>query len=448
MISRLTKFINELSSLGKVLTTEEQVDKVPRILPQAKWDIKVIDIREAKDISIMTLDALVGNRRTYEMNMDDLKKEQMLNEKSMALKVSDEEEFDLDDKQMAFLEKNFKKFLRKGKGNERKETSTKKWSNEKSQFGCYKCGKIDHHIKDCPQWEIKWRKERAEKERTAKQKEECAMIAAWGSGTEESNSDLEEVENSEEECAEEAAWGSETEESETNETSLMAAGDSNLEEEENYEKFECMELKSCKTITDEQNSCLKKQVEKLEYFNLDLKSEVLKMSITGQGKEKLSETEIKLAKVKGSKHWYMDSACSKHMTGDKYKFLSLIAFKGGSVSFGDGKKGTIVGVEKIGKSKSKALEEVYYVNMLKHNLFNISQLCDKGNKVIFTSEGCRVEKLDTKEVVLTAKRHRNVYKVDIMGMSGTTLKCLNEMANDPLLWHKRLGHASLKQINK
>jgi len=75
----------------------------------------------------------------------------------------------------------------KGKGNERKETSTKKWSNKRSQFGCYKCGKTDHHIKDCPQWEIEWRKERAKKERTAKQKKECAMVAAWGSGTKESD---------------------------------------------------------------------------------------------------------------------------------------------------------------------------------------------------------------------------------------------------------------------
>jgi len=113
MITRLTKLINELSSLRKVLTTEKQVDKVMRILPKAKWDIKVTAIREVKDISIMTLDELVGNRKTYEMNMDDLKKEEMLNEKSMALKESDEEESDLDDEHMAFLAKNFKKFLKR-----------------------------------------------------------------------------------------------------------------------------------------------------------------------------------------------------------------------------------------------------------------------------------------------------------------------------------------------
>lgn len=79
--------INELSSLGKVLNTEEQVDKVLRILPKNEWDVKVTTIIEAKDISIMTLDKHVGNLRTYEMNMYELKNEEMLREKTFALKV-------------------------------------------------------------------------------------------------------------------------------------------------------------------------------------------------------------------------------------------------------------------------------------------------------------------------------------------------------------------------
>lgn len=72
MITRFTSLVNELSSLGKDLTTEEQIDKVLKILPKAKWDVKVTAIREAKDISTMTLDELVENLKTYEMNMNDL----------------------------------------------------------------------------------------------------------------------------------------------------------------------------------------------------------------------------------------------------------------------------------------------------------------------------------------------------------------------------------------
>lgn len=95
------------------------------------------------------------------------------------------------------------------------------------------------------------------------------------------------------------------------------------------------------------------------------------------------------------------------MTGDKLKFLSLAPMKEGKVSFGDGKKkGTVIGVGKIGRNESRALEEFYHVDGLKHNLLSISQLCDKANKVTLTSIGCRVKKLDTKEIVLIAKRHK------------------------------------------
>lgn len=51
MITRLTLLVNELSSLGKVLSTEEQVEKALRILPKSKWDVKVTAIREAKDLT-------------------------------------------------------------------------------------------------------------------------------------------------------------------------------------------------------------------------------------------------------------------------------------------------------------------------------------------------------------------------------------------------------------
>ena len=73
--------MNELSSLGKILT-EEQVDKVLRILSKNKWNVKVIAITEAKDISIMTLDELMGNLIIYEININDLK-EKMLHRKTL-----------------------------------------------------------------------------------------------------------------------------------------------------------------------------------------------------------------------------------------------------------------------------------------------------------------------------------------------------------------------------
>ena len=41
--------------------------------------------------------------------------------------------------------------------------------------------------------------------------------------------------------------------------------------------------------------------------------------------------------------WYIDSGCSKHMSGDKSKFLSLTEHKPGNVTFGNDASGKIKG---------------------------------------------------------------------------------------------------------
>ena len=66
--------------------------------------------------------------------------------------------------------------------------------------------------------------------------------------------------------------------------------------------------------------------------------------------------------------WFVDSGCSRHMTGEKSNFLSLAATQGGSAAFGNGKSGTIIGIGKIGESLSNSIEDVYLVDGLKHNL--------------------------------------------------------------------------------
>jgi hypothetical protein len=50
--------------------------------------------------------------------------------------------------------------------------------------------------------------------------------------------------------------------------------------------------------------------------------------------------------------WFLDSGCSRHMTGDKNKFTSLTLKDGGNVKFGDNSKGKIIGIGNIGKTHS------------------------------------------------------------------------------------------------
>ncbi|XP_069148130.1 MAR-binding filament-like protein 1 [Solanum lycopersicum] len=86
-----------------------------------------------------------------------------------------------------------------------------------------------------------------------------------------------------------------------------------------------------------------------------------------------------VSEMSNSQCWYMDSGCSKRMTCDIKNFLSLKTLQGGGVSFGDGKKGYILGVGKVGRSLEDTIDIVYHVNGLKYRLLSVSQICDKGN---------------------------------------------------------------------
>ena len=91
------------------------------------------------------------------------------------------------------------------------------------------------------------------------------------------------------------------------------------------------------------------------------------------------------------KKWYIDSGCSKHMTGDVSKFTTISPKKSGHVTYGENNKGKIIGVGKIGTNSSTPIENVLPVEGFKHSLLSVSQLCDKGYKVSFDSEKCVIK---------------------------------------------------------
>jgi hypothetical protein len=109
--------------------------------------------------------------------------------------------------------------------------------------------------------------------------------------------------------------------------------------------------------------------------------------------------------------WYIDSGCSKHMTGDKSKFLTLSDSKSGNVTFGNDAPGKIKGkgIVSLSNGKRKA-QDVLFVEGLKHNLLSVSQVCDRGCEVIFTSKDCRIKFVDSGQLVAKGIRtENNVY---------------------------------------
>jgi len=83
------------------------------------------------------------------------------------------------------------------------------------------------------------------------------------------------------------------------------------------------------------------------------------------------------------------NGCSKHMTGDQDKFLSMKRKEKGSVTFGDNVSAKIFGkgTTSLGNNKVKE-ENVLLVENLNPNLLSVSQICDQGHILIFDFKKC------------------------------------------------------------
>ncbi|XP_069148277.1 uncharacterized protein [Solanum lycopersicum] len=121
MFTKFSSITNELRSLGEPISMTKQVRKVLRILPNS-WESKVDAIIEAKDLKVLTMDALIGNLKTHEMNRNyNLSKKDAKKDKSLMLKYkSDEDSSDDDDMEYLISDT------------------------------CYKCGKAGNFIRECP----------------------------------------------------------------------------------------------------------------------------------------------------------------------------------------------------------------------------------------------------------------------------------------------------------
>ena len=90
----------------------------------------------------------------------------------------------------------------------------------------------------------------------------------------------------------------------------------------------------------------------------------------------LCYTALTALKAHDSCLWYLNSGCSKHMTGNKGLFKTLFEGKIGTVTFGDGSKSVIKGIGTVDIPGLPVFEDVWYVDGLKANLLSISQICD------------------------------------------------------------------------
>ncbi|KAJ9553429.1 hypothetical protein OSB04_017474 [Centaurea solstitialis] len=146
--------------------------------------------------------------------------------------------------------------------------------------------------------------------------------------------------------------------------------------------------------------------------------------------------------------WYMDSGCSKHMTGRKELLANFKQKYGGNVRFGNKLSAPIMGYGDILHHKI-TINKVAYVEGLSHNLLCIGKFCDKGLEVNFRETRCCVRTYEGQELI-EGTRRSNLYTVNFQKQRPFTEICLLSKAtsNQNVLWHRRLSHLNYATINQ
>ncbi|GKB23114.1 retrovirus-related pol polyprotein from transposon TNT 1-94 [Tanacetum coccineum] len=113
--------------------------------------------------------------------------------------------------------------------------------------------------------------------------------------------------------------------------------------------------------------------------------------------------------------WYLDSGCSKHMTGNRPQLMNF----------------------------------VYYVKGLGHNLFSVGQFCDGDLEVAFCKNTCFIQNLEVVDL-LSGSRDTNLYIISLDDILKTSPICLLSKASKTKswLWHRQLSHLNFGTINK
>ncbi|GJZ84171.1 retrovirus-related pol polyprotein from transposon TNT 1-94 [Tanacetum coccineum] len=128
--------------------------------------------------------------------------------------------------------------------------------------------------------------------------------------------------------------------------------------------------------------------------------------------------------------WYLDSGCSRHMTGDRARLINFVEKFIGTVRFGNDEYVAIVGYGDY-KLGDTIISRVDYVEGLKHNLFSVGQFCDGGLEVAFRQHSCHIRNYDMVDL-LKGSRTTNLYSISLNDMMSASPLGKSKKASHPL----------------
>nr|GEV50478.1 hypothetical protein [Tanacetum cinerariifolium] len=145
--------------------------------------------------------------------------------------------------------------------------------------------------------------------------------------------------------------------------------------------------------------------------------------------------------------WYLDSSCSKYLTGDRSQLTNFVNKFLGTVKFGNDHVAKFMGYGdyKIG---NVTISKVYFVEGLGHNLFSVGQFYDSDLEVAFCQHTCFIRNLEGVDL-LTGSRENNLYTMSLGDMMASSLIYLLSKASKTKswLWHRCVSHLNFGAIN-
>jgi hypothetical protein len=146
--------------------------------------------------------------------------------------------------------------------------------------------------------------------------------------------------------------------------------------------------------------------------------------------------------------WLIDSGCSRHMTGDKGWFSSLVlVVTRRYITFGDNGRGRVLSEGEIKVSDKITLRRVALVQSLGYNLLSVSQLLDEGFEVLFRPGGSQI--LDSRgDLVCMVVPEGQVFHADFSQSSGVERCFLAGSSSELWKWHRKLGLLSFDLLSR
>jgi hypothetical protein len=165
----------------------------------------------------------------------------------------------------------------------------------------------------------------------------------------------------------------------------------------------------------------------------------------------MAKGDAKVNYKAGGNHWVLDSGCTQHMTRDMRMFTQM-SEEGcstyDSITFADNRKGKVKGLGKIAILNDHSISNVLLIESLNFNLLFVAQLCDLGFSCNFTVDDVLISSVDGSNLIFKGFRHKNIYLVDFSSNEAKLTACLFSKASLDWLWHRRLGHVGMRQLNQ